>query len=153
MPPKTPIGTPTTLAIASSSMVPTMALAMPPPSSPVGFGSWVKKFQSSELAPCFRRKYVTRNRGAMTAPAQMTSTTVTAVLFILRQRANPGVGRKGEASIASGDLDRAAAGHALQHDLGEDVHRYRDAEKHQPQLEQRVEVEVARRLGKLVGDH
>ena len=49
-------GTPTTLAIARSSIVPTMAFAMPPPDSPVGFGSWVKKLRSSELQPCTRRK-------------------------------------------------------------------------------------------------
>jgi hypothetical protein len=56
MPPRIPSGTPTRLAIPRSSIVPTMALAIPPPVSPVGFGSWVKKFQSSELHPCTTRK-------------------------------------------------------------------------------------------------
>ena len=31
--------------------LPTMALAMPPPASPAGSGSLVKKFQLSEVAP------------------------------------------------------------------------------------------------------
>ena len=34
-------------AIASKTNVPTIALAMPPPASPDGLGSWVKKAQSN----------------------------------------------------------------------------------------------------------
>ena len=52
----TPIGTPIAAATASNTRVPTMALAIPPPTSPVGLGSWVKKFQSSEEAPSRIRK-------------------------------------------------------------------------------------------------
>ena len=45
-----------TAAIASRMMVPTIALAIPPPVSPVGLGSWVKKFQSRDEAPSRIRK-------------------------------------------------------------------------------------------------
>jgi hypothetical protein len=60
---------------------------MPPPTSPVGLGNWVKKFQSSELEPRTRRKYITRKSGAMTARAHRTRIAVTTPLFHLRQRA------------------------------------------------------------------
>ena len=54
-PPSTPMGTPSTAACPSKMNVPTMALAMPPPVSPTGFGNWVKKAQFIELKPCFTR--------------------------------------------------------------------------------------------------
>ncbi len=52
-PPSTPTGTPTTAACASRTNVPTMALAMPPPASPTGLGTWVKNARLIELNPCF----------------------------------------------------------------------------------------------------
>ena len=42
-PPSTPTGTPTTAACASKIKVPTMALPMPPPFSPTGFGQLREK--------------------------------------------------------------------------------------------------------------
>jgi hypothetical protein len=51
MPPAMPMGTPMRLAIASRMPDPRMELAIPPPSSPTGLGTWVKKARLSELAP------------------------------------------------------------------------------------------------------
>src|SRR5579859_4063159 len=42
-PPITPTGTPMSDANANRVNVPTMALAIPPPTSPTGLGNWVKK--------------------------------------------------------------------------------------------------------------
>ena len=54
-PPRTPTGMPMSEASPRSSSVPTMALAMPPPASPTGFGSWVKKSQFTDPAPFCKR--------------------------------------------------------------------------------------------------
>src|SRR5437660_12246959 len=43
MPPRTPTGIPMSDASPSNWNVPAMALAMPPPASPTGLGSFVKK--------------------------------------------------------------------------------------------------------------
>ena len=54
----------------SSSNVPTMALAMPPPGSPTGFGSWVKKSQFMRRdALCRRGEQKTSASGATVASA------------------------------------------------------------------------------------
>jgi hypothetical protein len=46
-----PTGTPMRLAIASKMPDPRIEFAIPPPTSPTGFGIWVKKARLSELAP------------------------------------------------------------------------------------------------------
>ena len=51
MPPAMPTGIPIRLPTPSRIAEPAMALAMPPPDSPTGFGTWVKKSQLNELAP------------------------------------------------------------------------------------------------------
>ncbi len=55
-PAKNPIGTPTQLAINSTFALPSRAFAMPPPVSPTGVGSLVKKFQLSDEPP-FTKRY------------------------------------------------------------------------------------------------
>src|SRR6516225_4349420 len=50
-----PIGIPISDAIPTICRLPTMALAIPPPTSPVALGSWVKKFQSRDLPPLYSR--------------------------------------------------------------------------------------------------
>ena len=45
------MGTPMSVARSRSLALPTMALAMPPPVSPTGAGSLVKKFQLIEVPP------------------------------------------------------------------------------------------------------
>jgi hypothetical protein len=45
------MGTPMAVARASSLRVPMMALRTPPPDSPTGAGSWVKKLQLRAWAP------------------------------------------------------------------------------------------------------
>src|SRR5579864_7535119 len=47
-----PTGKPITAASSKSFKLPTMALAIPPPVSPTGFGSCVKRFQFREAPPC-----------------------------------------------------------------------------------------------------
>ena len=54
-PPRTPTGTPMTAACASRMNVPAMALPMPPPGSPTGLGSCVKKARLIELKPSLTR--------------------------------------------------------------------------------------------------
>ena len=49
--PSHPMGTPTREARSSSFALPTIALAMPPPASPTGVGSFVKKSQLRERPP------------------------------------------------------------------------------------------------------
>ncbi len=55
IPASEPMGTPIKTARRRTLPLPTMALAMPPPVSPDGFGSWVKNAQLSDLAPCTNR--------------------------------------------------------------------------------------------------
>ena len=54
-PPSTPTGTPMTAAWASRIKVPAIALPMPPPVSPSGLGTCVKKAQLSEVKPSLVR--------------------------------------------------------------------------------------------------
>ena len=46
-----PMGTPSRLAIAKISTEPAIALAMPPPGSPTGFGVCVRNAQFNEPKP------------------------------------------------------------------------------------------------------
>ena len=46
-----PIGSPMRHANPTMIPVPTIAWATPPPVWPIGTGVWVKKFQSSDVAP------------------------------------------------------------------------------------------------------
>src|SRR5579883_383865 len=50
-PPRNPIGTPIKDASNSTLPLPTIALAMPPPVSPTGFGSFVKNAQLIDVPP------------------------------------------------------------------------------------------------------
>src|SRR5215469_11438236 len=50
------MGIPISEAIPTICRLPTMAFAIPPPTSPVALGSCVKKFQSSDLPPLYSRK-------------------------------------------------------------------------------------------------
>ena len=50
-PPRNPIGTPIQVASSSSLALPSSALAMPPPDSPTGVGSLVKKSQVRLVPP------------------------------------------------------------------------------------------------------
>ena len=54
-PPRNPMGTPTSDARRSSLALPTMAWAIPPPVSPTGVGSFVKKSQLSARPPWYTR--------------------------------------------------------------------------------------------------
>ena len=74
-----------TAAMASKTSGPTIALAIPPPASPVGLGSWVRKFQSRAEAPSRIRKYRTRKSGAMTSSAHTNNNPAIAPLLNLRQ--------------------------------------------------------------------
>ncbi len=53
---KKPIGTPISAASNSSFALPTIAFAMPPPTSPTGLGNWVKKSKLMDRAPFQTRK-------------------------------------------------------------------------------------------------
>src|SRR5579884_4013091 len=61
-----PSGTPIRLATASNSMEPTIALAMPPPVSPIGLGIWVRKSQFSAPMPRVITVPRIRKRGIVT---------------------------------------------------------------------------------------
>src|ERR1700735_4039305 len=75
----TPIGMPIADARSSSLPVPTRALAIPPPASPTGLGSLVKKSQLSEVPPCQTRypriRPSTETVSSAHAPVRLTITT------------------------------------------------------------------------------
>src|SRR5665213_1229757 len=81
-PPRNPIGTPMQVAISSSLALPTIALAMPPPGSPTGVGSLVKK-STVRLLPPWTNRYPRIKRSVPTAtnvhtPVRLSMTAFTA---------------------------------------------------------------------------
>ena len=86
MPAINPTGRPINAAMPTISRLPTMALANPPPSSPAGSGSLVKKLQLSEEAPLEIRSPRIRNStetvSTVTTPVSVSIT----ALRDLRQR-------------------------------------------------------------------
>jgi hypothetical protein len=66
--------------------VPTMAFAMPPPTSPTGLGSCVKNATLMAEAPCTSRNAKISTRGAMTRSAESAETADIAALVRWRRR-------------------------------------------------------------------
>ena len=175
------MGTPSAAACPSKINVPTMALAMPPPGSPTGFGNWVKKAQFMELKPSFTRwikhehqRHDDQNR----APER--DACIRAFLN-LRQRWLGAVILKGEADASGGNIedrtriqlrtrnitrstaqsDRihiallrfdARSGEGFQEQLRQRVDQHGHAEQHQADFKQRAQIRVGRGLGEFVGD-
>src|ERR1700732_3971954 len=66
-----PTGKPISAANISNFKLPTIALAIPPPVSPTGLGSCVKKFQFNDLPP-FQIKYPRIKNKIETTPSAAT---------------------------------------------------------------------------------
>ena len=64
MPAPIPNGTPITLAMPRMNIDPTMALAMPPPASPTGFGVCVRKAQLIDPTPRINQVAENANNGS-----------------------------------------------------------------------------------------
>src|SRR5580658_8447227 len=116
-----------------------MALAMPPPDSPTGTGSFVKKFTVKYRVPFQNRYPRMMNRIPTTktvhAPVRLSITAFT----ILRRRVSISFAHSGA---------RSQDQHTSQ-----SIDNNCDSEENQPQLNQRTNVDVASGLIELVGNH
>src|ERR1700691_2639861 len=147
-----PIGIPMMLASARSTPEPTIALAMPPPVSPSGAGTLVKKFKSSELAPLKMSSAKMTASGTITRMVAKTASTVTVwsvTVLILERSSNLLV----LTLLSLPRLRRRAARDRPDQQLGNCIDNNRDSEQSQGDLDQSAAVQVAGRLGKFVGDH
>src|SRR5213593_4862796 len=152
MPETIPIGTAMPAARPTRISVPTMALAMPPPGSPTGFGIWVKNARLSAGSPC----PITKNRmnpsgirARATEAAQKQTTAPETALRRRRFQDTPSTGRDGDRTDRA---RRPLRPDAPDQQARQRVDRDRDEEQHQTDLDQGIEVERVRRLGELVGD-
>src|SRR5580693_6850184 len=154
MPAPIPIGTPIRLAINRIKAEPAMALAIPPPASPTGFGVCVRKAQLMDPMPLYTRYPKIAPSGSKTRITAPTARPVTRLLSPRRHRLTGA-----EATVVAGvrvsDIGprRGSAGNRPDQKLGQNIHDNRDDEQCQAYLDQSAQVNVASGLGKLIGDH
>src|SRR4051794_30796752 len=120
---------PISAARATICTLPRMALAMPPPASPGDSGSFVKKFQSSDLPPLYTRK-PRMTKSVVTVTAAQMPVRVSITLFtVLRQASDLPFGfgiLSGRSFPRSGDYQKP----------GEAVDDNGEQEKHEAKLHQ-----------------
>src|ERR1019366_7122066 len=149
MPEPMPRGTPMTLATARMIPVPTIALAMPPPTSPGGFGVWVRNAQLTEPIPLMTRYAKMASSGTSTRMAAATANVVAPAL--VRRRTRPtccGV----DGADELGTHPRSPAGDAPHQQPGQGVYDERHDKQRQPDLHQRAQIQIAGGLGEFVGN-
>src|SRR6516225_589103 len=120
-----PIGIPISDAIPTICRLPTMALAIPPPTSPVALGSCVKKFQSRDLPPLYSRNARITNSEETAMVAQMPVAESITQFTVLRQRKRISSSPFG---AFSGGRDDEQSRHAVDDDGKAEKH---EAEFHQ----------------------
>src|SRR5207245_3758679 len=152
-----PTGTAGAAARPSRISVPTIALAIPPPGSPTGFGIWVKKAGRRAGSPWRTTKNRMSPSGTSARTTEAAQKTSTAREVARRRRSSPVIFmpscRRGD-----GGRGRRRHGHRRvreppQEEPGQRVDDDGDEEEHQPDLDQGVEVEIAGGFRELVGDH
>src|ERR1017187_8635360 len=149
MPEPMPRGTPMTLATARMIPVPTMALAMPPPTSPGGLGVCVRNAQLTEPIPLMTRYAKMASSGTSTRMAAATANVVAPALVTRRTKPTCcGV----DCADISGTHPRSPAGDAPHQQPGQCVDDEGHDKQRQPDLDQRAQVQIAGGLGEFVGD-
>src|SRR6202049_1591632 len=99
------MGTPMVLAISKMKAEPAMALAMPPPGSPTGFGVCVRKSQLIEPMPLYTRYPKTAPSGSRTRMTAVAAAKV-AKEFTPRRHRLMGAAAKSEEAVVSGMASR-----------------------------------------------
>src|SRR5689334_14266006 len=129
MPQPMPKGMPIILAISRINPDPTIALAMPPPGSPTGFGTWVRNARLTDPMPLISRYTKTASKGMSTRMAERTAKVVAPRFAILRQRLRLaeryGVGLGIDPRSSTGDAPHQQARQGI-HDQGDNEQRQSD---------------------------
>src|SRR5579875_559294 len=140
-PPKNPTGTPKTIASSSSFALPTIALAMPPPVSPTGAGSLVKKSQLRLRAP-WTNRYPRMNSRVPAANSVQNAVSVSIAAFTAFRRSR------------FQDILRAPlAGRGKHQQPRRGVDRHGQSEQNQSEFDQRALIQRAGGFREFVGDH
>ncbi len=143
IPAMTPRGTETTVAMTTRMSVPTIALEIPPPGSPIGFGSSVRNCQLMEDAPRTMMNARIRSSGNGRHEGQGQHQPAKGeVAAHARRDAGVECGR-GDAPLRSSCQHRR---HPVHDDLPRDVDQGADDEKEQGDLDEACQVHVAGRL-------
>src|SRR5690348_11222005 len=146
MPEPIPRGTPMMLARPSSMIEPTMALAMPPPSSPIGLGICVKNAQFSSPKP--RKSTVPRIRksGTVTTRAASVIEPSASQLESLRRKetVRKGLGKGPRRHSPSDRPDQQAS---------QGIHNEGDNEQDQRHFHQRAQIGISNSFRELVCDN
>src|SRR5947209_11626078 len=133
---------PTRAATAMIMAVPTIALAMPPPVSPTGWGIRVKKAQLREPMPRTTTPPRMRKSGASTTRVAATMAPSPRKLTKRRRRL-----------MLCKVPRRHAAGDAPDHELGHAIHNQSDGEEHQRNLDEGAQVHVTGGFREFIGNH
>src|SRR5208283_4256365 len=149
MPEPMPNGSPIRLATAKISPVPTIAFAIPPPTSPGGFGVWVRKARFTEPIPLITRYTKMASSGTSTSTTASTANTVAPWLMMRRPRLTS-CGAEGDTEL--GTHPRSPPGDAPDQQPRQRVDDESHNEKSQPDLHQGAEIQIAGGLGELVGN-
>src|SRR3954463_345354 len=142
------MGKPMRLAVPTMSRVPTSACTTPPPVSPAGAGVRVKKSSERLPAPLSTRFSRMKNSGMS---ATITAPIISPTMKLLRNRRSSRRFTAEPASQRAAPRTRAA-GHPPDQEAGPGIHQHSCHKKHESHVGQRREMEIAHRLGELVGD-
>src|SRR5665213_1754242 len=135
------MGTPTTMARARSLALPTMALAMPPPASPTGVGSLVKKSRVRLLPPWMNRyPRIKTSVPAANRVHNPVMVNITALIILRRSVCRSRI----LGFVPIGSYDEQAR---------DSVDDDGEGEEDQAQFDQGAGVELAGGFGELVGDY
>jgi len=140
MPVRTPSGTATTLAERIKKALPMIALLIPPPVSPTGAGSFVRKFQLIEVSPFLEMKKSMKNMGRMEQNESSTTMAWNA--------------RSTKILLLSAlSLISCLEACLYNDDLSDDVDDRGDYEKKQRKLYQTGKIDLARGFRELIGNN
>src|SRR5690242_20012698 len=130
--------------------VPTIAFAMPPPSSPTGVGRWKKKAGVSPGNPCLTTCHRMSASGEITISAATWHAMVAPRSAKRRAIEGPRATRR-ESLGGAGDVT-SSSGAPDHQDARAGVHEHRHHEQHERELDQGRQMERTGRLAELVGD-
>src|SRR3954451_17821436 len=136
------------LAVPTMSRVPTRACTTPPPLSPAGAGVRVRKLRERLPAPLSTRFSRMKNSG-MSATITAPIISPTMKLLITRRSIRRFTAERLSQGAAPGPR---AAGHSPDQEPGSGVHQDSHQKKHERDVSQRREMEIAHRLREFVGD-
>ena len=142
------------LARARMSAEPTIALAIPPPASPTGFGVCVRNAQLIEPTPRYTRYVNIANNGSSTRKTVSMAAPVMTWSVMRRRKAIGGTVRSAVLSPVSGmGARRLAAGNCPDQQSRQGVHDNCHHEQSQADFDERREVDVAGGLAEFIRQH